>query len=482
MIGVIDYGLGNLASISNMLRRIDVPTVISSDPNVLATADKLILPGVGAFDQGMKNLHKSGLIEPLNRWIQQDKKPILGICLGAQLLTLGSDEGKLPGLGWIRGRTVAFNRSRLASNQRVPNMGWRNVYKAESSHLISSLSPDARFYFVHSFHLQIDDPHDVILTANHGYPFAVGVQHDNVMGVQFHPEKSHKFGMEFLRSFAIATPQSEVGNGKDLVSTRDGQPTPFERIRVIPSLLLRGEGLVKTVRFQKPVYVGDPINTVKIFNEKQVDEIAILDITASHLNREPQFERIAEIASEAFMPLAYGGGIRTLEQIKRLFQLGVEKVILNTALIENPDLVTAAANQFGSQSILASIDAKKKWLGGYYCVTRGGRQKHRISPVVLARRAVDAGAGEVLLNSVNRDGTQSGYDIALIRSVTKRVNVPVIACGGAKSVADFVQAVHDGGASAVAAGSMFVFHGIHRAVLVNFPDEHSLQALLFNQN
>jgi len=253
------------------------------------------------------------------------------------------------------------------------------------------------------------------------------------------------------------------------------------RIRVIPSLLLSGDGLVKTTRFKNPVYVGDPINTVKIFNEKQVDELALLDITASSQNTPPQFDRIAEIASEAFMPLAYGGGISNTDQVKRLFQSGVEKIIVNSSLWQQPNLITAAANQFGSQSIVASIDAKRSLLGGYHCVTHGGRVKHSRKPAELARQAVESGAGEVLLNAVDRDGTQSGYDIDLIASITASVSVPVIACGGAGKVSDFAAAVQSGGAAAVAAGSMFVFHGVHRAVLVNFPDEKVLQEQLFDR-
>jgi cyclase len=246
------------------------------------------------------------------------------------------------------------------------------------------------------------------------------------------------------------------------------------RIRVIPSLLLSGDGLVKTTGFKKPVYVGDPVNTVKIFNEKEVDEIAILDIAASHQGTAPQFDRIQEIASEAFMPLAYGGGITNIDQIKRLFQSGVEKVVLNTALMHVPNLITAAADSFGTQSIVASIDAKCSLFGGYHCVTRGGRDKHRIKPSELARQAVESGAGEILLNAVDRDGTQQGYDVPLVASVTSQVSVPVIACGGAGKVADFVDAVQVGNASAVAAGSMFVFHGVHHAVLINFPSEQVL--------
>lgn len=201
MIGIIDYGLGNLASIRNMLKRLEIESVISSEANVLAKADKLILPGVGAFDSGMSNLKKSGLIDPLNEMVLQEKKPILGICLGVQLLTEGSDEGELPGLGWIKGRTIAFDQSRLSPTERVPNMGWRYIDISRTSSLSENLVPDSRFYFVHSYHLDCEDQQDVIFTVTHGYSFAVGVERDNVAGVQFHPEKSHKYGMALLKSW-----------------------------------------------------------------------------------------------------------------------------------------------------------------------------------------------------------------------------------------------------------------------------------------
>ena len=254
---------------------------------------------------------------------------------------------------------------------------------------------------------------------------------------------------------------------------------PMERIRVIPSLLLSGDGLVKTVRFQKPVYVGDPINTVKIFNEKEVDEIAILDIGASRKRAEPNFEKIAEIASECFMPMAYGGGISSVAQIRRILQSGVEKVILNSIFFRQPELVREAADQFGSQSIVVSIDTKRGWFGRYSVRSHGGTVKQRFDPIAAATEAVRQGAGEILLNSVDRDGTYLGYDLEILRKVTAAVSVPVIACGGAGKVEDFVSAVRDGGAAAVSAGSMFVFHGVHKAVLVNFPAESVLREQFF---
>jgi len=250
------------------------------------------------------------------------------------------------------------------------------------------------------------------------------------------------------------------------------------RTRVMPCLLLRGWGLVKTVRFQDPTYVGDPINTVRIYNEKEVDELIFLDITATPEKKDPPYQIITEIASECFMPFAYGGGIRTVEQIRHIFGLGVEKIALNTGAFRHPDFVTEAADRFGSQSIVVSIDVKRHVLGRYRVHTCGGRDNTGLDPVTAARQMEAAGAGEILLTSIDRDGTFEGYDIDLIRQVTAEVTIPVIACGGAGSIEDLGEAVHAGGASAVAAGSMVVYQGPHRAVLINFPRKDELQAVL----
>lgn len=246
------------------------------------------------------------------------------------------------------------------------------------------------------------------------------------------------------------------------------------RTRVIPCLLLQGQGLVKTVRYKEPRYVGDPINAIKIFNDKEVDELMLLDITATVERRGPSFDTIKNVANECFMPLAYGGGIRNLDDIHRILAMGVEKVVLNTAAIAQPELIREAAREFGAQAIVVSIDVKKKLFGGYEVRSMRATQKTGFDPVSFARRVVELGAGEVLLSAVDRDGTQQGYDVELTRQVADAVDVPLIAVGGAGNVAHFEQAIREGGASAVAAGSMFVFKGVHRAVLINFPTRQQL--------
>lgn len=248
--------------------------------------------------------------------------------------------------------------------------------------------------------------------------------------------------------------------------------------RIIPCLLLSGGGLVKTVGFKDPKYVGDPINAVRIFNDKEVDELVFLDIDASKKNEGPRFDLIARVASECFMPLCYGGGVRNIEDVQKLFKLGVEKVALRTQAIKQPQLIREISSRYGNQAVVGVIDVKKNLFGKHKVVLPEVDAKVSQDVLMTARAFESEGVGEIFINSVDRDGTQKGYDIELIRSVVQSVQVPVIACGGAGSIEDLSRAIHEGGASAVAAGSLFVFHGRHRAVLINYPNPETVSALI----
>lgn len=248
-------------------------------------------------------------------------------------------------------------------------------------------------------------------------------------------------------------------------------------VRVIPVLLLKGRGLVKTIKFKDPTYVGDPLNTIRLFNDKEVDELICLDITASREGYGPNFDMLGDLASECFMPFGFGGGISTLDHAKRILGTGAEKVVLNSAVLANPGLVDEIAKVFGNQAVVASIDAKRTLLGGYDVYSHGGSRKVKRAPEQLAKELEDRGAGEILINSIDRDGTREGFDLALIQRVAKAVTVPVVACGGAGELSHFRQAVKDGGADAVAAGSFFVFRGKHRAVLITYPPQEQLAEL-----
>ena len=247
----------------------------------------------------------------------------------------------------------------------------------------------------------------------------------------------------------------------------------FTRPRIIPVLLYDDRDLIKTINFKDRTYLGDPVNAVKIFNRKGIDELSVLDIGATKNHREPDFELLKDIASEAFMPLSCGGGITNLEQVHELLAIGYEKVVINSELVRNPKLITESAEAFGSQSIVASIDAKII-KGQYHCVINDGQEVTDKVPVELAREAERLGAGEIIINSVDRDGMMQGYDIELVKSVVDAVKIPVTAIGGAGGIADLKKVLDEGHAHAAAGGSMFVYYGRLKAVLITAPDEREL--------
>lgn len=249
------------------------------------------------------------------------------------------------------------------------------------------------------------------------------------------------------------------------------------RTRVIPVLLLRNESLVKTVQFGRFTYIGDPCNTVRIFNELEVDELILLDITATNEARKPNLKVLADVANECFMPLGYGGGIRDFDSAKAIFKSGYEKVSLNTYACENPDFVTQLAEHYGSQAVMASIDVKKNIWGNYHVYTHSGKKSTGLDPVEMAQQLEEKGVGEILLTSIDREGTWNGFDLELVKKVTDAVNIPVIANGGAGCIDDVKNVVHLANASAVALGSLVVFQKKGMGVLVNFPSKDALDML-----
>jgi imidazole glycerol-phosphate synthase subunit HisF len=250
------------------------------------------------------------------------------------------------------------------------------------------------------------------------------------------------------------------------------------KTRIIPCLLLRNESLVKTVQFNRFGYIGDPTNTCRIFNELEVDELICLDITASRNQREPNYKVLQEIADECFMPLAYGGGIRSCQTAERIFQIGFEKVVLNTHPFEDPALITDIARAFGSQSVIVAIDVKRTLFGTYQVYARSGTENQKRPPVSWALEVETRGAGEILLTSIDREGTWKGFDVELTALVAGALSLPVIAHGGAGTVAHIGEVVKKGRASAVALGSLVFYQGKDLGVLVNFPDGEELAEAL----
>ncbi|QIW09661.1 AglZ/HisF2 family acetamidino modification protein [Francisella sp. LA112445] len=247
------------------------------------------------------------------------------------------------------------------------------------------------------------------------------------------------------------------------------------RTRVIPSLLLKNESLVKTVKFKEYNYIGDPINTVRIFNELEVDELMFLDIFASKENRPINFKILADIANECFMPLSYGGNIKSLKDAKKIFEIGFEKVVINSNAFNNLKLIKDIAQYFGNQSIVGSIDVKKSFFGNEKVYSCHGKKKQNVGIIEWAKRLENAGVGELLITSVEREGSWEGYDVKLIKSITESVQVPVIANGGCGKVEHIGEVVKRGNASACAVGSMVVYQKKGMGVLVNFPDRKELE-------
>ena len=246
------------------------------------------------------------------------------------------------------------------------------------------------------------------------------------------------------------------------------------RPRVIPVLLLKNLGLVKSVKFRDYRYIGDPINAVKLFNDLGADELAFLDILASNEHRSISLDFVKRVGDEASMPFSVGGGIRSITEIQQILSAGAEKVILNTIASENPSFVKEASEEYGSSTIVVSIDVNKSLFGKELVYNYSGRKATKYDPVSFARLMEDNGAGEIIINSVEKDGMMNGYDISLIKRISEAVRIPVVALGGAANNNDLQKAIFEGYASAVAAGSLFVFHGARRAVLINYPTQEEL--------
>ncbi len=248
--------------------------------------------------------------------------------------------------------------------------------------------------------------------------------------------------------------------------------------RIIPCLLLRDSGLVKTIKFKNSTYIGDPINAVKIFNEKEVDELVFLDIDATKKKKEPPYELIQSIATECFMPFCYGGGIKNIEQIRRLIASGAEKVAINSAAYYDPQFIRDAAKVFGSSTIVISIDYKKNIFGKQMVYVNGGKKSTKKDPLEYAIEMENLGAGELFVNAIENDGMMKGYNIEMIKKISETVSIPVIACGGAGELNDFKNAFQQGKASAVAAGSLFVFQGKKKGVLISYPSPKEVKEII----
>lgn len=502
MLVIVDYKMGNLHSVKKKLNRLKVDAVISSDPAVILNATKLILPGVGHFENAMKNLRELNLLDALNEAVLVKKTPILGICLGMQLMAnesresirRGGESGE-KGLGWFDAEVVKFSFEDTL-RFKVPHTGWNTISIEKESPIMKDIPENSEFYFVHSFYMKANDSNDVLNYTDCGTRFASAVSKGNIYGFQYHPEKSHDVGMKLLENFCgfenlshqfETFPLTEALEGNTIEAlegnTSDSHPekksSSSVRPRVIPVLLLKGNVLVKSIGFKNPKYIGDPINAVKIYNDLKADELVFLDIDASKEKRLISLDFVKDVGEEANMPFAVGGGIRSLEDIRSIIAAGAEKVVINSYAVENPDFIAQAAETFGSSTIAICIDVKKKLFGGLQTWTMAGTKSSGFSPVEFAKLMEAKGAGEIIVQSIEKDGEMNGYDLDLIKQISAAVSIPVIALGGAGNMQHLKDGFEKGFANGLAGGSMFVYQGTKRGVLISYPEK---EEMTFDEN
>ena len=445
---VVDYGAGNLVSIEQALTRVGATVTVARDPSGLEGAEALVVPGVGAAGPAMERLAAAGLVDPIRAWIAAGR-PYVGICLGLQLLFDGSDEDGATTFGVLAGRTT-----RLEDAPTLPHIGWNQVELERAHPAFAGIAPGADFYFVHSYAgtpAGADAAAAVLARTTHGRSFVSAVARDNLLGVQFHPERSGSDGLRLL------------SNAVDLVSRHAWPGTRCDtglrlmlRIRVIPCLDVADGRVVKGTRFVDLVDEGDPPELAGRYAAEGADELVFLDISAAPEGRGTLLDIVERTARRAFIPLTVGGGVRSVDDMRAVLRAGADKVGLNTAAVADPGLITACATQFGRQAVVVAIDARRRTTDdGWDVVVKGGRETTALDAAAWAEQAAELGAGELLVTSIDRDGTRSGYDTALLRAIADRVEVPIIASGGAAGPADFVAAVQDGGADAVLAASIF---------------------------
>ena len=431
---IVDSGVANLASVQAAFSRIGANPIVSSDPTVVAGARRLVLPGVGAFGTAVQSLRSRWLDTAVLAAVDA-QTPVLAICLGMQVLAESSDESPgITGLGIVPGTC-----RRLPDESRVPHLGWNIVMPDESCRVIRPM--DAAF--ANSYALRQAPEGWGAAWTTHGAPFVSAIERENVVACQFHPELSGRAGQQLLRRWLTGEP--------------DDSPPPTRRRslapRIVPCLDVRDGRVVKGVRFSNLRDTGDPADQAARYEEQGADEIVMLDIAASVANRDTQLETVRQVRARIGIPLTVGGGVRSIEDTRRLLVAGADKVSVNTAAVARPALIGELAREFGTQCVVLAIDARRA-SGSWEVLTHGGAEVALcLDAVAWAQRGSASGAGEILLTSWDCDGTRAGCDLELLRTVTGAVRVPVIASGGIGTRGDVYDAI-EAGADAVLAASV----------------------------
>ena len=442
MIGIVDYGAGNLKNVEAAVTRAGASSRLVARPADLEGIERLILPGVGRFAAAAERLRGAELFAPL-RDFARSGRPFLGICVGMQLLFEESEEDPgVPGLGLIPGRVERLRTARL------PHIGWARVTPAGRGPVSFREPFDA--YFAHSYVVRAEHP-DAAALAEQPARFAAAVASGATWGVQFHPEKSAFAGQAFIRSFVSGGPARWEAPSP---AAGTDSPDAGRMRRIIPCLDVKGGRVVKGVRFRDLKDAGDPVERAAAYDRDGADEVCLLDISASPEERRPLPDLIERVARRLTVPLSVGGGVRSVEEMRILLLAGADRVSIGTAACADPDLVRRAAEAFGSQFVIVSIDARRAG-DAAEVTTHGGTRRTGRDAVAWAREVERLGAGEILLNAMEADGTRAGYDVDLTRRVARAVHIPVIASGGAGDAADMARVLIEGEADAALAASIF---------------------------
>ena len=397
MITVLDYDAGNIKRVEKALNFLGEEVKITRDREEILSADGVILPGVGAFGDAMEKLHQYGLVDVIHEVVDR-QIPFLGICLGLQLMFESSEE--TPGVEGLHLLDGKIRRIPAAEELKIPHIGWNDLTFPNEGRLFRGVEEHSYVYFVHSYYLEAADPSIVTATTEYGTLIHASVEKGNIF-------------------------------------VKDGR-------------------VVKGVNFVNFRDAGDPSEVASAYDAAGADEVVFLDITASADSRATQLEWVRKVASKVFIPFTVGGGIRTVDDFKAILREGADKISVNSAAIMNPQLISDAAEKFGSQCVVVAIDAKKRADGGGWNIYKnGGRVDMGMDAVEWARTAEKMGAGEILLTSMDGDGTKEGYDLELTRAVAESVSIPVIASGGAGQLSHFYDALTEGKAEAVLAASLF---------------------------
>lgn len=451
---IVKTGSANLASVRAAFDRIGVTTTLTSDPAEIWTAERLVLPGVGAFGAAMDSLRAAGLVQPLRDRIAAGK-PTLAICLGLQLLAETSEESPgVTGLGAIPDRVTRI----AAEGWTTPQMGWNRVHATSGAALLA----DQWVYYANSYRLERIPAGWEGAMSEYGGPLVAAIERGRVLACQFHPELSGPAGLALMERWVTGAP---AANG--LVTSDTNRASP---VRIIPCLDVRDGRVVKGVKFQNLRDAGDPVQHAAEYERQGADELVMLDVSATPEGRKTAAETISKIRRVLSIPLTVGGGVRAIDDAGRLLDAGADKVGVNTAAVERPELIAELAQKFGRQCVVLAIDAAMvdgahddrhdhNHAVTWEVVVQSGKVRTRIDAPVWAERGVELGAGEILLTSFDRDGTGEGYDLDLLRAISSSVRVPVIASGGART-AEHLSAAIGAGAHAVLAASIF-HDGVH---------------------